>query len=251
MFIVTYAKKWIKKLLALFGCEIQYVKNKGRTFAKMEDTLSFLHEKGFRPEYIMDVGANNGDWSRLAKKVFPDTKFILFEPQIEFEKELDDFCKLTPGSKYFLFAAGKSLEEKQFYVNEELAGSSFFHNETESFKEKRIVKVHSIDDLLVAGQIKQPSLVKLDVQGYELEVLKGANTLFGVTDVFILETSIYPFSQDLPIVHEVIDFMAKREYVLFDISGFIRRELDNALGQLDLCFVKKGGPFHNDFRWNC
>src|SRR6266436_4167158 len=78
-----------------------------------------------------------------------------------------------------------------------------------------------------------PDLVKLDVQGFELEALKGATQLFGRTEVFIMET---------PVFHEVVQFMADRGYLTYDFPGFLRRPRDGALGQCGVCFVRENSP---------
>jgi hypothetical protein len=91
--------------------------------------------------------------------------------------------------------------------------------------------------------------VKLDVQGFELEALSGAETLFGKTEIFILEVSLFPFSPGWLLAREVISFMSARAYELYDVPGFARRPREEALGQLDLAFIKANGAFRKVTTW--
>jgi len=109
----------------------------------------------------------------------------------------------------------------------------------------------TIDSLIDSGKLKIPELIKLDVQGYELEALKGASKTFGKTEVYILEVSL--FSDDaekIPIFHQVVNFMAERNYYAYDLPGYLRRPLDGALGQVDICFVKKDSFLRKENKWS-
>ena len=89
-----------------------------------------------------------------------------------------------------------------------------------------------------------PDLMKLDVQSFELEALKGASSTFGKTAAYILEVSFFSFYvPEAPVFNEVVYFMKQRGYVAYDFAGFQRRPLDGALGQCDICFVQENGVF--------
>lgn len=203
-------------------------------------------------KYILDVGAHSTEWIRNAIRHFPNSNAYLIEPLEEMEEHLKKFCEEFPGSQYFLKGAGEKEETLFLTLNDVLEGANFLINENKNLQLKnkqREVKIITIDSLIEKGDIEIPELVKLDVQGFELNVLKGANKLFGKTEVFILEVSLFEFMKGIPTFSEVISFMAVRGYEVYDFSGFLRRPYDGALGQMDICFVKKDGIFRTSNDW--
>ena len=63
---------------------------------------------------------------------------------------------------------------------------------------------------------------------------------------------LYPI-EDIPGILtfiEVVNFMFERGYVVYDFGGYLRRPLDNTVGQCDLCFVKLYGALKKSNGWN-
>ncbi len=98
-----------------------------------------------------------------------------------------------------------------------------------------MVPIVTLDELLTREGYASPELVKLDIQGFELEALRGAGGSVRSAEMFIMEVSLFEFLPDSPLLAEVVAFMDERNFVVYDVAGFARRELDGALGQLDLC----------------
>lgn len=138
---------------------------------------------------------------------------------------------------------------------DDLAGSSLIPEPNEELRnngKQREIEIIMIDDLIESAKINNPELIKLDIQGFELEALKGAEKTFGYTEVYILEVSLFPYNEapDMPVLSDVINFMLNRGYVVYDFPGFLRRPLDGALGQCDICFVKRNGFLKISNSWN-
>lgn len=225
----------------------------GRSLGDLQAFLEDLRARGFEPASILDVGGFTGCWSRIAKEVFPNANCFLIEPQIEMQPDLDAFCVEFPGSSWFPVAAGAEPGELTLTVwKEDHSGSTLLYPEGEAPEgtEARTVPIVTIDSLVADGSLPIPELAKLDVQGFELEALRGAEALFGTTEVFILElTLLETINPGWPIVHEVVAFMAERGYYLYDLPGFLRRPLDGALAQIDACFVKVDSFLRADGTW--
>jgi FkbM family methyltransferase len=245
-------KSAIKSGLDALGIEIR--RNRGGAIGTIVDFLENIRTRGFVPRGIIDVGANRGDWTRLALSIFPDASVIMIEPQDEMEPYLSKLGSSVPTCHYIKAGAGRAAGELVQTIWPDLNGSSFLPEMDSSQLRRgkqRKTQIVTIDSLLSETYPDfVPDLVKLDIQGFELEALSGAQkTTFGRTEVFILETSLFSFLPRQPIAREVISFMGEREYELYDITGYLRRPLDGALGQADLAFVKAEGRFRAHSKW--
>jgi FkbM family methyltransferase len=252
-------KTTLKSVLRCIGIEVRRANvNTGpgarqRPIGNIASFLEDIKARGFMPRGIVDVGANRGDWSRLALSVFPETPTLMIEPQDEMEASLSQLARERPACHYVKAGAGRDEGDLIQTIWADLAGSSFLPEpDSEKLKigSQRGTKITTIDSLL-SGPYRNfhPDLMKLDIQGFELEALAGAQTTFGETEVFILETSLFEFMPRMPITRQVISFMSDRGYELYDITEFLRRPFDGALGQVDLAFVKSRGMFRTDSRW--
>jgi FkbM family methyltransferase len=259
--MASTVKKLIRSIVRNFGYDISYIGREsgnypggaGRPVGRMDTLLQDMKVRGLQCKTIVDVGANTGHWSRIAKSVFPDAKSILIEPLNETGSQLEKFVSDFPGSKIFPYGAAATPGRLTFTVWDDLQGSSFIPEEkidlVKSGKQ-RSVEVITIDDLIAKGEFDVPELMKLDVQGFELEALKGASSTFGRTEVYILEVSLFHFDPKIPVFFEIIKFMEDRQYSVYDFPGFLRRPYDGALGQCDICFVKNKGMFRNSDAWD-
>lgn len=218
----------------------------------MTQLLWGLKSRGLLCTWIMDVGANQAYWSKTAASVFNESKFCLVEPQKEMEGYLSSFCTIHEGSFFVLAAAGSTKENKPLTIWDDLQGSSFLPDANETLiasGEQRIVPVTTIDGILIQHNIPAPGIIKLDIQGFELEALKGATSTFGITEAYILEVSLFPFMKGMPVFADVINFMLERDYVVYDFPGFLKRPYDGALGQCDICFVRRNGFLRASSVW--
>ena len=100
-------------------------------------------------------------------------------------------------------------------------------------------KLRTLDSILAADSLPGPDLIKLDVQGYELEVLKGAASALSAAKAVLMEVTVIELYQNNPVLSEVTAFMAERGFRTYDICSLLRRPLDKALCQVDIIFVKE------------
>ena len=251
-------KRLLKAALRQMGLEVSRIpkqSNPGgadRPIANIRMFLEDIHARGFNPQGIIDVGANRGHWTRMALSVFPNARVLMIEPQEEMRHSLEGLCSSFKSVEYVRAGAGRESGELVQTIWEDLAGSSFLpevRDDKIADGTQRNTPVVTIDELLSERKSFVPDLVKLDIQGFELEALKGATSAFGATQVFILETSLYHFMKGMPTTADCIRFMAERGYELYDVTEFLRRPLDGALGQIDLAFALREGTLRSSDRW--
>lgn len=234
----------VNQVAAAAGFRVSRKGSLGRNWDVLFDHLKQL---GFDPELIIDVGVAAG--TEEIYRHFPRAKYYLIEALAEFEPDLKRLCSQL-NAQYFLAAAGAQTGSVQINVHPDLIGSSV-HQEVDGGGDdgqSRMVDVVRIDDLVQADSTG-PRMIKVDVQGAELQVLDGAQKCLQETDVVILETSLIGTLQDAPELSEVVAYMKDRDFVVFDMIGGLQRPLDGSLAQVDLVFVPQSHPLRADRRW--
>jgi methyltransferase, FkbM family len=223
-----------------------------RPIAEMEFFLEDVQARGFDPRGIVDVGAHRGAWTRSAASVFPNATILLVEPQQEMADDLLRVERDLANTHWIPAGVGSQPGEACLTIWEDFAGSTFLPKPDPArlaAGSQRMTPIVTLDQIVSERPGFQPDLVKIDVQGYEMEVLRGAESLFGVTSIFIIECSLFTASKKRPLAREIIAHLAARGYELYDIPGFLRRPADGALGQLDLAFALADGPLRRHTGW--
>ncbi|MGB7401731.1 MAG: FkbM family methyltransferase [Arcobacter sp.] len=204
--------------------------------------LHHLKSLEFKPKTIIDIGVAYGTPGLYG--TFDNVRYHLIEPLKEYKNVMQKLKEQYPLS-FTIAAAGENEGSISMNVHPDLSGSSIL-NESEGKHvdgDQRTVLQTTLDKEVEEHNLKGPFLIKIDVQGFELEVLKGANSLLVDTEVIVLEVSLFQFYKNSPTFVETINFMNDRGFSVYDIFSGIYRPLDNALGQVDIVFVKTNGYF--------
>lgn len=214
---------------------------------EMETILRHLKSKGFSPKVMIDCGAYIGDWTRAAKTVFPDSYVLMIEPQEDKKVYLEKVCiDYRPTVDYELALLGPENNSKiEFY--EMAAGSSILQELSNVPRKMKILPLMTMDSILKKRNIGTVSILKIDVQGYELEVMKGASKTLQNTEAVILEVSLIQYNRGAPLFDEVIFFMKERGFLIYDIIDLLRWKdglswKDGTLFQANAIFVKFDSP---------
>ncbi len=210
-------------------------------------SLERLKHLGFNPNQIIDVGAYEGEWTKVVSQLFPEANILMCEAMPSKEEKLKPL--INSRINYEIGVLGAEDGKEVYFTELETASSVL---EEEAATHKRVArKTSSLNTVLAKRNIAKVDLIKLDVQGYELEVLSGFEKYISSTDVILTEASLLDIHKGVPLVRDVINFMGDKGFVLYDIcSVSTRRPLDNALWQTDLLFVKHNSRFRQDKRYN-
>ena len=120
-----------------------------------------------------------------------------------------------------------------FHVTEGGSGSSVMGELSDVPRETITLPVVTLDatiaGLRIAPRVRAPILLKLDVQGYEREVLRGGSATLAAAEVVAMELSMQRLNEGAPLAHEMVAFLAERGFQLFDVTGFWREKETDVL----------------------
>jgi len=212
----------------------------------MATCLRGLVRRGFRPACVLDVGAADGDWTRFALRCWPDARFVMLEPLIEHAPMLNALVKRHPNIHWVNAAAGAQAGVQEIGIGRNLLTSSLAY----PGHTQRSIPVVTIDNLMSDSTLQHPDLIKLDVQGYEMKVLEGAQTALTNCAAIMLELPFYRFAPTMNLVHEWMAWMAARNFRPYELVDTMRRPLDGAMGQCDILFIREGHALLSSNSWD-
>lgn len=236
-------KKIIDKILRENGYEI----NRIQTLELKIKAGEFKWLQDFGVETVLDVGANVGLFTEMINKILPQASIYAFEPLRECYEKLNSRTNRIKKLKCFNVALGSENKEMMINKNEFSASSSLLkmgnlHKETfpyTAIESEEKIQVVTFESLINEIQMTGKILLKLDVQGYEIEVLRGMKTVLNNIDLIIAETSFVELYQGQPLFNEVYDYLRNRG---FEYSGNFDHMTDPKTGmilQVDAIFTKK------------
>jgi FkbM family methyltransferase len=171
---------------------------------------------------LIDAGANKGQFSLVARGERGDVRIIAFEP---LKRPHRIYSSLFAGDKSVTVvnaALGAEAGEADIHVSRSDDSSSLlpigrlqcqiFPGTEEVGKEH--IRVMRLDEAVDAVGLAHPLVLKMDVQGFELEVLKGAEKSLPYIDGIYVELSFVPLYEGQPVAHEVIKWLDERGFFL-------------------------------------
>ena len=242
--------KLINGSLRRFGFELRSVKadSNFHTFDHTFERLLSIRGLGFYPRNIYDIGASNGSWTMRVLRVFPESEFLCVEPLENNQPALRELSATFSNVRYWQGCLGSNTGGSTLYADGD--GSSLLPGHWgNAYGEEVEVEVETLENLIRRLSIAPPDLLKLDVQGFELEILKSAGNHIEVIQAIIAETSLFRFQEGMPLCQEIIGFLFDHGFVLYDVLRMGVRPYDQATGQLDLLFVKETHLLRNSNRW--
>ena len=211
------------------------------------DSLRRARAQGVVPRQIVDVGASDGIWTRECLGIFPQSRYFLVDPLPANLPALTALQEQHPAVHVWNGALGSTPGVRDLLVHGDQ--SSFMPSDSFAAGSAQPVEVRTLDSFLGSDLLSAPDFIKLDVQGYELEVLRGASLCLKTAQLLLLEVSYRRIYENLPLAHEVIAFAGNEGFRIYDVCTYAARPIDGELTQSDILFAREDSPLFADESW--
>jgi FkbM family methyltransferase len=220
-----------------------------RDIGKIQSYLGKYIEKG-KEITVIDIGAHKGTFIDELNRYFVVKEAILVEPIAHLSKLLKE---KFDGRKYAIYQnvlTSEDDEEVEFCLNEFEETSSLLQfnsgmselaNINTNLSRIEKIRTRTLDSIREETRIDHANILKIDVQGSELDVLISADRTLEITEYIWVELSFKPLYVKSAVFSEVHNFLTKKGFLLLEISPG-HRSSDGELLQADVLFVKAKSP---------
>ena len=195
---------------------------------------------------LIDIGARTIEKSkpRFHKilEYFPSSEIIGFE----IEKEVCDQMnsEAAKGVKYFPFALGENNEKRKLYITENPMCTSLYKPnenlaklyhalEYMNLKKETEIETITLDSFVNKYSIDAIDFIKIDVQGAELDILKGSKKLLSNVIKIVCEVEFLPLYHDQPLFGDISEFLSKYNFMFNKFLGVSGRTLKPLIANKD------------------
>lgn len=221
-------KQLINKILKPFNVELHGVGFMRKLRAGQKENDPFAKQvilcKAAQP-VIFDVGANKGQSIDMYRRYFPTAQIHSFEPIPELREQLEKHR--DEKVEIHTMALSDKVGEATFHVNQNSDTSSLLEStkigassDQHVVEKKQItVKTYTVDQFCEDHKIDFIDILKLDTQGAELSILKGAAKMLGEKKIGLIFTESY-FKQQYkgqPLFAETVEYLNQKGYFVEDI----------------------------------
>ena len=205
----------------------------------------WLKDLGIRT--VVDVGAHTGEFASAISAILPTARIYSFEPQEDCHQRLCTRLASHRSFRAFCVALGDTKDEMRFYRSSFTKSSSLLpmsqlHKSAfpwSADNESMNVSVDRLDNYISELDISPPVLLKIDVQGYELAVLRGATKMLKLTKCVIVETSFKTLYHGQASFSQVYDMLSSAGFDYAGAMGQLTTPRDGVIVQADCLFVRR------------
>lgn len=211
-------------------------------------SLYMLQAHGLTGRVFVDIGAAEGAFFVLRNQygLFPGASHYFIDAMAENQPIYDKLAS-KHGTRSSICALSCMEGEVVLDVDPNFYNTHIGALQPSTqYKEQRKVRVTTLDRLLAENRVEGPYLIKLDVQGAELDVLRGAIDTLGNTTIVVAEIQIF-FKRDNLV--ELLLFMQSQGFLLFDITDMGYFNSTPVLYQCYATFIPKSLEFRHKLDW--
>jgi FkbM family methyltransferase len=165
------------------------------------DPFKFFEIFKIKIDSILDIGARKGDWTKKFKEYYPEAKSLMIEANGDHKEDLE---KVGP---YILALVGKDNTETDYYICDDKQndhGNGIYRENTNVPFTSKKRRVTTLDSLLPGQKF---DLIKMDVQGAELDILQGSPGFIHNTKYLWLELQAHNYNLGAPSAGKVIGYL--------------------------------------------
>lgn len=177
---------------------------------------------------MVDAGANRGDMTARFATTYPQARIIAVEPNPEVFARLRQRFADNDRVRCMNVALADSNQRTEFHVNmldgtssifPRLATGRRYYTSEDCLVHNIEVPTLTLDRLAEQEAVQHVDLLKLDTQGAELLIFRGAPSLLArqAIDVIYTEFFAIPHYQGAPVLHDLWSFLAQFDYALYDL----------------------------------
>jgi FkbM family methyltransferase len=205
--------------------------------------------RNLRCEFIVDVGANRGQFALAARRMFPKARIHSFEPLQEPAQIFKNVFARDTDTTLYPYALGRENTIAVIHVTKDDDASSMlpvtprmsgmFPGAAE--KETRQVPVCPLSEWIKPASIPSDSLLKIDVQGFELDVLQGCEDVLDRFKHLYVECSYIEMYEGQALAPRVIAWLEEKGFALSGVHNLYHGEDGTAI-QGDFLFTRRKLP---------
>lgn len=192
----------------------------------------------FEPKSILDIGANVGQFYKESMIVFPNAYYYL----IEGNETCEDVLR-TLGVDYSIDLLSDVAKQVDFYIRKNeprCTGNSIYRENTSFYDDDQIIikkkQTKTISNIFLN---KTFDLIKIDVQGSEIDIINGGIDIFKKAKGILMEISLVEYNKNSPAKEFVYKYMDNLGFKPVELIGNINHPITYELIQQDIFFLNK------------
>ncbi|MBK9282904.1 MAG: FkbM family methyltransferase [Sphingobacteriaceae bacterium] len=192
---------------------------------------------------VFDIGANTGQTALNYYNEFPTANIYSFEPVTKTFEQLKRNTVTKSRIQNYKIAFGNKKEEVEINLfddaNSQLNSIKISNPKTDAIKEK--IQVETIDNFIKEKKIEEIDLLKIDTEGFEIEVLSGAQKLLESNNVkaILCETALSPQNKRNTQLNELITFLNQYNYYFVSLYETNINYYKEGLAYSNALFIRK------------
>ncbi|MEO6252343.1 MAG: FkbM family methyltransferase [Ferruginibacter sp.] len=235
-------KRYIHRFTRSLGFDFYALKDKSDSELLR---LRWLQQMNIKT--VLDIGANEGQFASMIRKLLPQATICSFEPIPDCYSKLTANFNNDPAFKAFNVAVGDKEETVEMNINDFSPSSSLLEIDelhVENFKhtahsKKQQIPLKTLDGLSAQLNLAKPYMVKIDTQGYEDKVIKGGQQVLAGADVIFVELSYRPLYKEQTLFDDIYNELVRLGFAYHGNFEELLSPVNGAVLQSDGIFIKR------------